>query len=261
MDDGENGEFDNAFDDLLPTEEGDLIGQASDVEVMNIMFEQMIIPALIETRNQLFNLKYARNPDILNDAYMRFKEAILLTLDGDFPQVESVVSRIVNVANDNNLEFQKFPGGGSLQFQPNDLMISHKLIHAHVNSPQYLNKTIHINKPFYLDRIIELLQSHNIEKASRDCFINFFNQLPTILSKSFMVAYVQEGYRIAGITPPDEEIILSKCLRWLDENEDDGLDDYDRERILQEIPKEVERTSVTGVCTDDSIIAALGLNF
>lgn len=54
---------------------------------------------------------------------------MLLTLDGEYPQIVAVFNRVIEIAKSNNIEILKFPGGSSMQYQPNDLIRSHAIIH------------------------------------------------------------------------------------------------------------------------------------
>eukprot|EP01034_Spumella_vulgaris_P014363 gene14363-18334_t len=111
-------------------------------------------------------------------------EPMLLTFDGDHPQLEAVFNKLIGVADEQNIAYQKFPGGGSLMFQPNDLMRSFAILHQYVKSPEY-KKQRRFEPPFWSSGVRALLSSIGTSKASVDTYMVFFDQSPTIISKAF----------------------------------------------------------------------------
>ena len=271
LEDLETLDDENGFDDFV-----DDSGSASeissiDVSVMEAILCDIVLPAMEKRRmrydngaesstskNSLSSLSNAIQDSAefvpASDAEVKYiGECILLMFDGDFAQIEATFRKFISVCNKNGIEIQKIPGGGSLQWQPNDLMRAHNIIHNFLNSSAY-SRPEEYPSPHYMTRFQKLLLDANIEKASRDCFENFMRQIPVIISKAFTVSNIQSGWRSAGYIPNiDIEIILSHCLRW-----DTEFEDAERERILKAVSKLAESASISGVCTDEEIGNELG---
>jgi len=57
---------------------------------------------------------------------------MVLTFDGDFPQINALLSTLIEKFAHLKIWFWKFPGGCSLTSQPNDLMRSFMIIHGYL---------------------------------------------------------------------------------------------------------------------------------
>jgi hypothetical protein len=184
-------------------------------------------------------------------------EPTLLTLDGDFPQIETVFLIMDWLNKHFKCEIFKFPGGGSLQWQPNDLMVSFSMIHAFCSSSLYsrnLETTTFV--PDWLPLIQSKLSGFGIDKASRDCFSNFFRQIPEIISKSFNITSILRGWQLSGLSPLDTNVMMSKCLKW---NDNVLFSEEDQERIRVGIDHLKNVASLqTGICTDEDILIEFG---
>eukprot|EP01039_Chlorochromonas_danica_P011413 gene11414-12757_t len=182
---------------------------SNDVKMMEDIFCQVILPVMEQKReeadyaNSLLSMMVEENSntpsndrdDIDDDGDQKTLEDMLLLYDGDYPQIEATFTKVIPTIEHNSIELQKLPGGGSLQFQPNDLMRAHNIIHNYVNSSQYHTEDLFPDPP-YLAYIEKLLgKTYKVEKSSVKSYCNFFRQLPTILSKAFSVHNVQQGWR------------------------------------------------------------------
>jgi hypothetical protein len=175
---------------------------------------------------------------------------MLLTFDGDHPQIEAVFNKVLARADPNHIELLKFPGGSSLQFQPNDLMRSHAIIHQYVKSTHYANAVF--RDPVWMPQFEVLLAHHKIDKASVDCFVGFFQQIPVVISKAFSHTTITSGWATSGIYPFSAETIMEKCSKW------DLLDEEQRVRCREAIPILMENTRLSGICRDSDIAALVG---
>jgi hypothetical protein len=176
---------------------------------------------------------------------------MLLTLDGDHPQIEAIFNAVLSTARTESIELLKFPGGSSLQFQPNDLMKSHVIIHQYVKSVQY-RELERFQDPYWMPCLEAILAPHKIDKASVDCFTAFFRQLPTIISKSFTHSTITAGWAMSGICPLDTDKIMEKCVKYANLNEEE------RVRCKEALPRLVEKSRLTGMCKDIDIAELLG---
>ena len=78
-----------------------------------------------------------------------------LAYDGEFAQNEATFSaKTKEIVIENKIEMQKLPAGGSLQYQPNDKMRSHAIIHSVLpqNMPIFYNILLRILLIFLLLR-------------------------------------------------------------------------------------------------------------
>lgn len=66
--------------------------------------------------------------------------------------------------------------------------------------------------PDYKDVAAVLLGK--IEPASRMAYMNFLQGVPSIFSKAFTIPVIEEGWRVAGIFPPNFDTILERCSGW-----------------------------------------------
>lgn len=182
-----------------------------------------------------------------------FGEPILFMYDGDFDQIEATWSRGLEVCNRLGIEIFKIPGGGSLQWQPNDLMRAHNIIHSYCSSSRYHAKIHEFEPPYWLDSFEKSLTDYGIDKASRDCFVNFMRQIPTILSQAFSVTNTRGGWK--GLCPPDTRFILNKCDQFNSAN----FTDAERARIVNTIDSTfIPESILSGMIEDDRITEERG---
>jgi hypothetical protein len=261
--------------DLGVDEEGNNLPVSTlDTQIMEVILGQIVVPAMqrkraavdAELTSALEELSISSHDSNNNSSSSSSsssstptaatvsgvaQDPMLLTLDGDHPQIEAVFNDLLPLAISQNIEFLKFPGGGSLQFQPNDLMRSHAIIKQYVKSKQYIDKK-NFEPPIWMPKLRAILAPHRIDKASIDCFEGFFIQLQTILSKAFTVSTIMSGWATSGIFPLDTTVILEKCVRF------EKLDEEQRTRCLEAVPVLVERAKWSGICLDVDIASLVG---
>jgi hypothetical protein len=190
------------------------------------------------------------NMVIMNNEY---GEPILFMYDGDFEQIEATWNLGLATCNSLGIEIFKIPGGGSLQWQPNDLMRAHNIIHTYCNSSKYHAKVHEFQPPHWLKAFENSLQLYGIDKASRDCFVNFMRQIPVILSQAFSVTTTRGGWK--GLYPPNSRYILKKCDQFDSEN----FNDEERKRIEDTIDQTfIPESSLSGMIDDARITEVLG---
>lgn len=99
-----------------------------------------------------------------------------LSFDGDYPQIESIFkARFLDLAQKEKIELQKFPGGSSMQYQPNDVMRSHAILKRYFR--ETYKKTHRFHEPTWLEHIRSHLYSvlgGRMDNASKKCFMTFF---------------------------------------------------------------------------------------
>ena len=192
-------------------------------------------------------------PPSMTIMHNEFGEPILFMYDGDNDQIQATWSQGLAACNHYGIEVFKIPGGGSLQWQPNDLMRAHNIIHSYCGTSRYHSRIHDFEPPCWLGTFERTLLLYGIDKASRDCFVNFMRQIPTILSQAFTVSNTRQGWK--GLCPPDTRFILNKCDRFNSEN----FTDEERTRIVNTIDTIfIPESSLSGMITDDRITEALG---
>lgn len=257
-----------AEDDLNHADGGDAsTGESSsatpatasqDVQIMRDIFIKALLPSMRAKRNQLdvdledalsmFSIG-AKKPDRPPDAET---ESMLLISDGDFPQIEATFSEVLPSITDQWIELNKLPGGGSLQFQPNDLMLAHKIIHQYVKTKAFKKKEL-FPEPSYLAKVEDVLKASKVDKPSRECFLNFFRQLPAILAKAFTPTKVHDGWVLAGLAPfHNVETILAQGATWK------ALEESSKELVRHAVKLLIPKAAQSGICTDADIVEALG---
>ena len=174
---------------------------------------------------------------------------MLLTFDGDFPQINALLSTLIEKYAHLRIWFWKFPGGCSLTTQPNDLMRSFMIIHGYINGANYQETQTYAD-PSHLNFVASLLDSIEMDKASVDTYKNFFRQIGVIESNAFRRSVILEGYRIAGINPPSVIQILSMCPAWA------NLSTTDAQRVLDAIEVLTVPARLTGI-TDENLLNEL----
>jgi hypothetical protein len=172
---------------------------------------------------------------------------------GDYDQIAATWRSGLDLCNRFGIELFKIPGGGSLQWQPNDLMRAHNVIHSYCSSSKYHSKLSSFSKPYWLPRFEDKLKEYGIDKASRDCFTNFMYQIPTILGQAFTVTNTRAGWK--GLCPPDTQWILRKC----DQFESANFSDLERKRIVDVVNDTlIPEAVLSGMSEDARITEVLG---
>jgi hypothetical protein len=277
---------DNDLQELLDDTEGiSEIGTVTiETEIMQIILKDMFIPCMLRKRDNALSLIHrtidanasvshdssgssappstssAVPPEMELSSSTSDNEPILLTLDGDYSQIEATFRCALDICAEHNIEVLKFPGGTSLMYQPNDLMRSHQILKSVVKSMMSkAAKGRALYKEFEdceMDpialRVERLLFGLHMPKASRDCFVNFFRILPLLLQKAFTMDVIRKGWKLSGLVPFDVEQIFQQCSAWHDCSHDEAL------AIMDAIPRISLKTAMEGICTDEMIFAELG---
>ena len=142
-----------------------------------------------------------------------------------------------------------------MQWLPNDLIRAHNIIHQYCGSAKFHAKVKNseLEDPFWLPHFIRSLDVYGIDKASRDCFVNFMRQIAAILSTAFAVNTTRGGWK--DICPPDTYQILNKCEKF----ESELFSDDDRAMMVGSINDVlIPISSMTGMISDNEIIETIG---
>jgi hypothetical protein len=180
-------------------------------------------------------------------------EPMLLMLDGEHAQLRALTTTVLNDIKDDFIEVNKLPGGGSLQYQPNDLMRSHCQIHKLTTSNAFKKEEAKgYHNPAHLNAVSDILKKHKIEKASYNCFCNFMKQLPIILSDAFTTKTILQGWALSGVQPYSPIKIMEQCASW------SKLQGDEQQKILDVIPQLASDAATSGIVRDEDIHRHLG---
>lgn len=185
------------------------------------------------------------------------KLEVVEVVDGDFSQIENIMRSVVNkpTFKDEHLNIVKLSAGCSMALQPNDLMPGHRDLRSMVSVTDYTTK---ITKerlamlPIFARQVEDILRGHGIEKASRDIFVNYCEDLGRLVSASMTVSKIKSGWEISGLWPFNPEQILRQCAAF------DSLTDEEGELIRAKLPLLRERAYYSGHLTDKDMLEILG---
>ncbi len=230
---------------------------AIDIKVMEIIFGQIVVPAIVKKRcdNELVTAEFdelnistgngtnsgSNSSNTDSNANNDKLPPILLCFDGDYPQIEATFSVLLPLITGTGIEALKLPGGCSMSFQPNDLMRSHSIIHSYTRSAEYSSYSTVI-PPSYMNTVDRLLTANGIEKSSADTFKHFMLQLPIIISKAFGVRTIISGWAKSGMVPLDVNVILRQCSSYRNLSAEEG------EAVRASIPALAREVQQTGGC-------------
>jgi hypothetical protein len=127
-------------------------------------------------------------------------------------------------------------------------MRSHAILHSYVHSAEYTNYVqYNCEDAPYIATVEKMLTENRIESASKKCFLNYFKQLPNILSKAFTRSNIKSGWTASGICPPDPHQILANCTQLRD------MSQNDINNLLDALPDLIEKARLNGILTDEDI--------
>eukprot|EP01039_Chlorochromonas_danica_P006873 gene6873-7597_t len=131
-------------------------------------------------------------------------------------------------------------------FRGNSSRNNHRTIKTFVNGNNYTPQDTEITRyPNTISKSTnQILTKIGVDKASRDCFVKFFQHLPLILNKAFTATTITNGWQASGICPFNINAMFEKCptLRFLTEEQ--------TEYIRNQIPVLNERSSCMGIIED-----------
>ena len=190
----------------------------SEGDYMRQLLLDHIIPALLSKRERVMRemnaVKQEASPS--SSAFdPRFR--IILTLDGDQPQVAAALSdAFVARCAELGVEIIKWAAACSLTQQPNDAGLMHRKFHRH-HSPEQHGKR---GRPS--SRMKEFLDGGRFASIvsclgrtlGSETIRKFLTHIEFILDDSFGVSSVQDAWRICGLYPEDRAVILNGYAQW-----------------------------------------------
>ena len=119
-----------------------------------------------------------------------------MTLDGDYPNLQVIMSRLLKYLKENFVEMVKHSASCSLIQQILDLAKGFWHYRRMMSAPpdgQRLDKT---DLPLYCQLLWKLFQNHGMDKASIELYIyNYFDRLPVTFQEAFTVNTMLSGWR------------------------------------------------------------------
>ena len=152
----------------------------------------MIIPTLVGIRESVVaqTMKYVDTIPNLTNAKKQLLsdlDRILLTLDGDYPQIEVIMANIQQFGERHNVEFMKHSAGCSLIQQALDLDLSKGFWHwrSKLGIPP-LSPAIESELPPWCKVVRQTLINHKMDKASVELYIQtYFARIPELFPECF----------------------------------------------------------------------------
>lgn len=127
------------------------------------------------------------------------KDRIVFLLDGEYFQITTIFDNLIDYFNRKELriEFVKFPAACSLSFQPNDLMVSFKLIKFYISHETFWTEKFEKMKttPVWVTKSKELT---GMKPASRHTFVKLLRAIPYIFANAFRMDIVVSGWNVGG---------------------------------------------------------------
>ena len=175
-------------------EDGNPLQESNDFKVAKCLLEDLFIPDIIafskkvssdaqscefcptESRDLPPNLQIEKTP-------------ILLSLDGDYAQIQCLLESTMEKFKNEKIEYYKLPAATSLSTQPLDLMKSFMMMRKFSKD---LEKPV-LGFKLEAARAIEWMKSKGIDNASCDTFGCFIEEVPTMVAQSFRNKIIEDG--------------------------------------------------------------------
>jgi len=246
----------------LANESSDVAQTNVEIRILEFILQNIIIPIAVRRRDEDLAPKLGGSIEVVNGIASEevqwntiqgdpnaSKPPSCISYDGEYAQNEATFSsETIRLTQENDIDLQKLPCGGSMQCQPNDKMRAHSYIHAYVHSSEYVDFMQNpCEDAIYIPTVERLMRENHIDAASRSCFLNFFRQLPTILSRAFTRNIIKSGWASTGLCPPYPQQMLANCTSLRD------LSQTDMHNVLDALPELIEKARLNGILRDEEI--------
>jgi hypothetical protein len=179
----------------------------TDAEIATVQFAKIILPNLIARRREIMVTLTQLGPEYENPELL----GILHTLDGEYPYIELIMSRLLNWAKENKIELYKYAGGCSLWQQALDLAKVFWHWRTKMSMPP-MNGGRAPHYPAWAQVLKARLEFHHMDKASVNLYMeNYFLRIPSIFPDVFSHHNVWSGFDKAGVNPFSLPRLLSSC--------------------------------------------------
>lgn len=125
--------------------------------------------------------------------------SIVFSLDGDFPQLNAIMSVLLEKYRGQHIIWLKFAGGCSLSQQPDDLIKSFPIIKGVVKSYNYTAAYEFQPNFSKIAKVEKLLKSCGVKQRSKQTFLQYITRQSDMDSKGFTNVIVKRGWQLSGI--------------------------------------------------------------
>ena len=137
----------------------------------------------------------------------------IFTFDGCWQQLNAVMGSLNKEFTGRGCEDFKFAAATTCVEQPNDVGHCHKAIKNYYKGKK-LKSIVEWTTPPYLEGFREILEHAGLESGSLESYWKALCHIEICLSKTCTIPMVQEGYKISGIYPLNNEAILLGWSGW-----------------------------------------------
>lgn len=189
-------------------------GKEDNKHMMKCAVDDVIVPAAIARRDfivrSILNPPWDTttpppSPQQLNEAIRNHR--IVLTVDGEYHHLTSLVDYFNTHDNDLGIDIVKFSAACSKTQQPADVSSCFRVFKKRVNSTADEPAQIEPNYMQYLQHTA--LKA--IPATSRKSYLDFFRHLPLNIGQAFTPSNILGGFLTTGLCPVDPETILLQC--------------------------------------------------
>lgn len=191
-----------------------------ETQIADKMVTRIIIPLIDDLRNsmpqsrelismssQISNSENHEDVDHPLSQTLEMKRRSLLLMDGEKFQLQATVNHATNFIEE-NIGVVKFPSARSMDFQPNDKMRSFGMLKAYLKSKKFHSQETSVVTDEDLRIFDAKLSSIGMDKASRATYLEYFKQLPCLISSAYSIGVVQAGWKGTGLCPLNLNVIF-----------------------------------------------------
>jgi hypothetical protein len=173
----------------------------------------------------------ARKPERL--APRSESDRMILTLDGDFPQINLLAQDEWEATLDaSSTELLKFPAACSGALQMNDVSSGFRVLKSLLRGTLDYKEYGNFSPPVYMNDLTTLLNTRTgLATSKKKLILEFFKHAQAILHKAFNPAAIKKSYKKSGFYPFNAEQIMSQCTEWK------SMEPEKKRAMLAEIPK------------------------
>lgn len=198
-----------------------------EVEYFAMLFEQVVIPYLLRHRAskhrskklsvKIMHSQASASPGSPQDgAQITLEidgERIVFTMDGHYPGIEAIISRIGALMVQYGIEVVKWAGGCSIVQQPADVSNCHHEVHKAAGSDTFRDDEYGAPTDG-MSEFIKFLPELGSTGARLNTLQKFLRHYEWIVDKAWTKHGITEGWRISGMWPMNPGNILSGWSGW-----------------------------------------------
>jgi hypothetical protein len=195
-----------------------------EIEYFAILFELVVVPYLLRHRKskqgsknfscKVMHSQSSASPQGGTQIIAEINgERIVFTMDGHYPGIEAIISRIGVIMVQHGIEVMKWAGGFSIVQQPADVSNCHHEVHKAAGSDVFRYDE-HGAPTDEMSEFINFLPSIGAVGARLHTHQKFLRHFEWLVDKAWTKHGITEGWRISGMWPMCPEKILSGWSGW-----------------------------------------------